>query len=263
MFSFKVIFEPGETEKSVEIEVISTGETNKNDTLELSLETDDNAKVGERKKMILSITSDDEFGRKLFETQVLTQSILGEHLTWTTAYRSQFVNAMNVNQGDLATATGPDYIMHLLSFAWKVLFALVPPPQLLGGYITFIVALTMIGFLIILVDGRHLLQNIIYALYMLSRLCIFLVFSDVCQMLGCLLSLNEIVVGATFVSIGTNLPDLLASKFATVEQKTADHAMLHINGGISVNVFLGPWHPVADRIDLLRITRRAISSARN
>ena len=35
-------------------------------------------------------------------------------------YSDQFRNAMNVNGGDIDTATTMDYVMHFLTFAWKV-----------------------------------------------------------------------------------------------------------------------------------------------
>ena len=36
------------------------------------------------------------------------------------SYPAQFVEAMNVNGGDLQGATVIDYIMHFLTFFWKV-----------------------------------------------------------------------------------------------------------------------------------------------
>lgn len=35
-------------------------------------------------------------------------------------YGDQFRNAMNVNGGDLESATNMDYVMHFCTFAWKV-----------------------------------------------------------------------------------------------------------------------------------------------
>jgi len=36
------------------------------------------------------------------------------------SYAQQFENAMNVNGGDLESATSFDYLMHFLTFGWKV-----------------------------------------------------------------------------------------------------------------------------------------------
>lgn len=36
------------------------------------------------------------------------------------SWRDQFRNAMNVNGGDIESATSLDYLMHFLTFGWKV-----------------------------------------------------------------------------------------------------------------------------------------------
>ena len=38
----------------------------------------------------------------------------------TTTYADQFRNAMNVNGGDLECASNMDYVLHFLTFGWKV-----------------------------------------------------------------------------------------------------------------------------------------------
>ena len=38
----------------------------------------------------------------------------------TNTYADQFRNAMNVNGGDIDSATHMDYLMHFLTFGWKV-----------------------------------------------------------------------------------------------------------------------------------------------
>lgn len=48
----------------------------------------------------------------------------------------------------------------------------------------------------------------------------------------------------TFVALGTSLPDLFASRTATINEETADAAIGNVTGSNSVNVFLGlgvPW----------------------
>ena len=42
--------------------------------------------------------------------------------------------------------------MHLLTLPWKLMFALVPPPGLMGGWACFVVALCAIGFQVILIS---------------------------------------------------------------------------------------------------------------
>ena len=41
------------------------------------------------------------------------------HGTWA----GQFKNAMNVNGGDIENASTADYVMHFLTFGWKVAYS--------------------------------------------------------------------------------------------------------------------------------------------
>ncbi|CAF1312025.1 unnamed protein product [Didymodactylos carnosus] len=135
--------------------------------------------------------------------------------TWT----QQFYDALNVNGGDLETATLSHYIGHVIAIFWKVLFAFVPPTQLAGGWCTFIVSLIFIGVLTALVG-------------------------DVAAIFGCLVGLKDSVTAISLVAMGTSLPDTFASMIAAKNSKTADDAIGNITGSNSVNVFLGlglPW----------------------
>ena len=38
-----------------------------------------------------------------------------------------------------------DYVMHAFSLPWKLLFATIPPTIFVGGWVTFVVALSFIG----------------------------------------------------------------------------------------------------------------------
>jgi solute carrier family 8 (sodium/calcium exchanger) len=59
----------------------------------------------------------------------------------------QFKEAFNVNGGDIEGASKFDYFMHAFSFPWKVMFAFVPPPHILGGWLCFWCSLFVIGVL--------------------------------------------------------------------------------------------------------------------
>ena len=68
--------------------------------------------------------------------------------------------------------------------------------------------------------------------------------SDLASIFGCLIGLKDSVTAITFVALGTSLPDLFASKQATLQEQTADSAIGNVTGSNSVNVFLGlglPW----------------------
>ena len=62
-------------------------------------------------------------------------------------FKDQFQEAMNVNGGDIENAKLIDYIMHVLTFPWKVIFAFVPPPHIWGGWLCFFCSLFVIGVL--------------------------------------------------------------------------------------------------------------------
>jgi solute carrier family 8 (sodium/calcium exchanger) len=127
--------------------------------------------------------------------------------------------ALTVNGGDVESATGMDYFMHFLTFGWKVIFALIPPPGIMGGWLCFFSSLFAIGLLTAIVG-------------------------DLASIFGCLIGLKDTVTAITLVALGTSLPDLFASKAAATQEKYADNAIGNVTGSNSVNVFLGlglPW----------------------
>ena len=80
-------------------------------------------------------------------------------------------------------------LIHFLSISWKVLFAIIPPRRLAGGWVAFILALILIG----VVTG---------------------IVGEFANLLGCSVGLKQSVTAITFVALGTSLPDTLASKTA-------------------------------------------------
>ena len=136
-------------------------------------------------------------------------------LTW----QDQLIEATSVNAGDIADATCMDIFLHVLAFPFKVLFALVPPPSYAGGWLTFIIALGLIGLLTAIVG-------------------------DLAAIFGCLVGLKDSITAITLVALGTSLPDTFASRLAAVSDSSADNAIGNVTGSNSVNVFLGlglPW----------------------
>merc|ERR1719352_1304105 len=109
--------------------------------------------------------------------------------------------------------------MHVCTFGWKVLFAIVPPTCYQGGWVTFFVALAFVGLLTAFV-------------------------ADIAGIFGCLLGLQDSITAITFVALGTSLPDTFASKSAAVGDETADNSVGNVTGSNAVNVYLGlgvPW----------------------
>ena len=104
-------------------------------------------------------------------------------------------------------------------FVYQILFALVPPPSIWGGWLSFVCALGMIAILTAVIG-------------------------DLASIFGCLVGLKPSVTAITFVALGTSLPDLFASKTAATSEATADSSIGNVTGSNSVNVFLGlglPW----------------------
>ena len=106
-----------------------------------------------------------------------------------------------------------------LCFSLQLIFAFVPPPSFLGGWLAFFVSLALIGVLTAIVG-------------------------DLAAIFGCLVGLKDAVTAIKFVAMGTSLPDLFASKQAATMDRTADNSISNVIGSNSVNVFLGlglPW----------------------
>mmetsp|Transcript_36809 Transcript_36809/g.103850 ORF Transcript_36809/g.103850 Transcript_36809/m.103850 type:complete len:603 (-) Transcript_36809:276-2084(-) len=134
------------------------------------------------------------------------------------SYIEQFREAVRPG-GEGDTLTGTDCMMHFLTIFWKVIFCVIPPPHLGGGWPCFLVALIVIGAVVVLVG-------------------------EIAGLFGCVVGLSKGMTAITFVALGTSLPDTFASKVAAVQEDTADAALGNITGSNCVNVFLGiglPW----------------------
>jgi len=111
------------------------------------------------------------------------------------------------------------WFLQMTCVVLQLIFAMIPPPSIWGGWLAFFVALIMIGLLTAIIG-------------------------DLASIFGCLVGLKDSVTAITFVALGTSLPDLFASKQSAVQEKTADNSIGNVTGSNSVNVFLGlglPW----------------------
>ena len=87
-----------------------------------------------------------------------------------------------------------DYLIKYHSyFPQQLLFALVPPTNILGGWATFVVAIMFIGILTALIG-------------------------DLANSFGCSAGLNADVTAITFVALGTSLPGMLINTGCNVYQ---------------------------------------------
>jgi len=213
-------FKHGETQRDIKIPIIDDMEYEKDENFELELlEASNGAQLGKLTRTAVTITNDDEFNSVMNKLLLMTNANVDGMRVHNDTWAQQIKDAMVVNGGDVENATAGDYVMHFLTFGFKLIFALIPPPSMMGGWLCFIVSLIMIGIIVIIVG-------------------------DLAGIFGCLVGLRDEVTAITFVALGTSLPDTFASKTAAVSEKYADNAIGNVTGSNSVNVFMGlgvPW----------------------
>ena len=98
-----------------------------------------------------------------------------------------------IDEDDLIVGevSGFEAFMHFATMGWKVIFSLIPPVKMYGGWAAFIVAIMFIGLITAIV-------------------------AEAATILGCTLNLKESVTAITLVAIGTSLPDTFASRTAAL-----------------------------------------------
>ena len=170
------------------------------------------ATLGKHKKQIVFLTNESDVDVTQLMSRVLaTQDQLELH---SSDWRDQIIDSLSPSGDGIS-----NYVLHVLSFQWKVLFALIPPRHKYSGWLTFVTSLILIGLITTLVG-------------------------DIATTFGCLVGLETSLNAITFVAVGTSLPDLFASRTAVRIDSTADNAIGNVTGSNSVNVFLGlglPW----------------------
>merc|ERR1719187_1084621 len=107
-----------------------------------------------------------------------------------------------------------DYVMHFVTIIWKILFAFIPPTDVISGYPTFVISILGIGGCTAIIG-------------------------DVASHLGCSIHLKDSVTAIAFVALGTSVPDTFASKVAAQQDPYADASVGNVTGSNAVNVFLG------------------------
>ncbi|CAG5113164.1 Oidioi.mRNA.OKI2018_I69.chr2.g7297.t1.cds [Oikopleura dioica] len=215
-----LVFNHGETQNDIEITIIQTPDKEPDETFKVSIvNVSKGAQMGHTRETVVTIIGDEEYKNLVKRVAAQTHVALSKMEIGGESWYEQFVQAMNVNGGDIENATGFDYFMHLITFGFKTIFAIIPPANMGGGFPCFFGSLIMIG----------LMTTII---------------SDFANIFGCLVGLKPAVNSITLVALGTSLPDLFASKIAATNEPNADDSVGNVTGSNSVNVFLGlglPW----------------------
>merc|ERR1719446_702454 len=215
---YEVHLEHDVREAAVPIELLNM-DNNVTFTLEITSLEPEGAKLGDNSKCTVIISKDENYQKLMENVANMMDAEVEKYSVGTSSWSEQFHDAMNMGGDDGEDPEMADYILHCLSFYWKVVHAFIPPTDYGGGWYTFWISLGYIGAITAFVG-------------------------DAAKILGCCIGLDDGITAITFVALGTSLPDTFASMEATVSDDTADAAITNVTGSNSVNVFLGlglPW----------------------
>lgn len=224
-----IVFDHGVVRREIEIPIVNDYEETKDEYFEVQLvEASNNAKIGKMNSIMVTVTNDSDYNmvmnRLMKKIRSESKSFKIHSQKWIEQFKSavtleEEVGEEDENGQEVGGLTFIDYLLHVLSFGWKIIFAFVPPTSIWGGWLTFFVSLALIGVITTIVG-------------------------DTADSFGCLTGIKPSITAITFVALGTSLPDTFASRVAAKMEKTADNAIGNITGSNSVNVFLGlglPW----------------------
>ncbi|CAH8827561.1 unnamed protein product [Trichobilharzia szidati] len=206
-----VLFSIGEKRKAIEIKIKPDRESQKYFFVELH-DSEDKTKIGNHTEAICFI--------RPIEIIEGNEGDNDSEIGWTEQFRMAVCLLPNYNEnGDQIPSTVAQYMVHAVTFVWKLICAFLPPRKYLGAYPTFITSLILIGLQTALVE-------------------------ELSNLLGCTAGIKTAVTGISLVALGTSLPDVFVSRTAAICDKNADNSIGNITGSNSVNVFLGvglPW----------------------
>jgi Ca2+/Na+ antiporter len=231
-----LVFEKNEEHKFIDVDIIHSKHFEKREQflLILSNPTDgasfDNGTDGGTERCLCKVEITDDTGKNmgnlLRTKEHLASMLLDRHKLAVAAatWADQFADALKCHaeeddDGNVLPISKSTYLVHYLALPWKLLFCLIPPVDVNGGWACFYIALMMTGGVTIIIG-------------------------DLAAAFGCVLGLENSITAITFVALGTSLPDTFASMSAATHDPTADAAIGNVTGSNSVNVFLGlglPW----------------------
>jgi len=234
----ELVFKAGECEKDITIEIIDDEEYEKDEDFLVFLFDPSGGAMfyhdhdgGEEEEIARVVIVSDEKQKKMVDemSNFFSFNINKDRVKVNESnYKKQFLDAIYPGGFNpelenkckvQCKANCCTWFSHILAFPWKFIFALVPPPSICGGLLTFIIALTFIAVLTMFI-------------------------ADLATLAGCCVNFRPAFTAITIVALGTSLPDAFASKAAAQGDKNADNSLGNITGSNSVNVFLGlglPW----------------------
>ena len=115
-------FKHGETQRDISIPIVNDMEPERDENFEIELlEVSEGAKLGKVKRTAVTITNDDEFNTVMSKLMLMTNANVDGMRVHNETWAQQLKDAMVVNGGDLENATTGDYVMHFLTFGFKVI----------------------------------------------------------------------------------------------------------------------------------------------
>ncbi|KAI6212934.1 CBN-NCX-1 protein [Aphelenchoides besseyi] len=241
----ELVFEDRQTTADIRIRIINDDEYEKSEDFYIELGqpiwhkenqigengADGRPILGDHTRCKVVIIEDDEL--KNFVERLVKKTNVSL-MVGTSSWKQQFAEALSMEPDDEEEETeeGKDvkdgeftfqpkkkhsigaYVMHYLNLPWKLLFATIPPTDYANGWICFVVSIIFIGLLTAVIG-------------------------DVAALFGCTVGLKDVVTAISLVAVGTSVPDMFASRLATVQDPTADAAVGNVTGSNAVNVFLG------------------------
>mmetsp|Transcript_82507 Transcript_82507/g.260481 ORF Transcript_82507/g.260481 Transcript_82507/m.260481 type:complete len:787 (-) Transcript_82507:45-2405(-) len=224
-------FEPGVAQQTVTLTVLANKRGKAKRELFIVLEEaegagfdpdDDGGGESAILTVTLALTTDGDGPGKAGAASVLSAAVSLDALSLGMRdWGRQSISSLYCNGSaeEQRTATVSEWALHLVCLPWNVLFLVVPPLSLFGGWLCFYGSLVMIA-------------GLTAAL------------SDLAELFGCVCSVPDIITAMTFVALGTSMPDLFASLSAARVDPTADASIVNVTGSNAVNVYLGlglPW----------------------
>jgi len=179
-------------------------------------------KISKKNVCIVTISkNDDEMNQMEDHKKLLEYYLAQKETTWSSQFKKAVMLGPQIDEDNLMIedVSAGEAALHFLGMSWKLLFALVPPTNIWNGKLSFIVALSFIGFCTAIVE-------------------------QFATLLGCVAGIEDSITAITLVALGTSLPDTFASMTAARNSDNADSAIGNITGSNCVNVFLGlglPW----------------------
>mmetsp|Transcript_12800 Transcript_12800/g.40453 ORF Transcript_12800/g.40453 Transcript_12800/m.40453 type:complete len:759 (+) Transcript_12800:158-2434(+) len=143
-------FKSGEVNKDITIEIIDDDIPEPDTVFHVFLRKPTGQAQLHKQNIALVKVVDDDGVDELADVVEKRLKVKDLFMLRTATWRQQLLEAMEIGSGvdengeedELGNA---DYILHFLTFGWKVIFALLPPTDYFGGWATFFTSLIVIG----------------------------------------------------------------------------------------------------------------------